>query len=271
MDVGMLDMILDEYCTYFGASKRVFLEKLSFIFDQYRLGGGSGNLKLKSHKKNKNTFYLLMPVFSFAHKFIIEERNGCIINIYNNKEIRNIEDAVNLGPFQIFFGDDEKADFKTSPDYAMTLYNCTSAYEELVNNDIQVLTSSDVSRWLHKHALLYEKVKDKFLLFGFNNFRNLYTMFKQLLDRLQYHIVCSDALNSFNDSDTNKLNKWLEKYDRLFFCEVQTFEFFFSETDALNKTLKYGWHPNIYFKGDDIFAIVKFNELFLKNCNNYTD
>ena len=40
MDIGMLELILDNSITYFGVSKKIFLEKLSYIFNQVKLGGG---------------------------------------------------------------------------------------------------------------------------------------------------------------------------------------------------------------------------------------
>jgi hypothetical protein len=70
-----------------------------------------------------------------------------------------------LSPLVIFFGDDEKADFKPTNEYVMNLYRCTNAYEELVNEEIQILTSQAISKWLKKHKELYDKIANDYLFF----------------------------------------------------------------------------------------------------------
>ena len=62
MDIEMLEIILDDSIIYFGASKKVFLEKLSYIFNQVKLGGGKGYLRIKQHKKQTDTYYLLLQI-----------------------------------------------------------------------------------------------------------------------------------------------------------------------------------------------------------------
>lgn len=269
MDIEMLEMILDDSIIYFGASKKVFLEKLSYIFNQVKLGGGKGYLRIKQHKKQTNTYYLLLQIFSYANKFIIEEKEGNIIKVYGTKIKTSKDDIENLSPLEIFFGDDEKTDFNPSNEYVMTLYRCTNAYEELVNGKIQILTREDVSQWLKKHTLLYEEVKEEYLLFKYNDFRSLFFMFEYLLEELQNYNEVKMALKSFSDSNTTSLHQWLVDYNRLAFCKVLSFESSFSDIDVANKTLKYNYRSNIYFKGDDFLAIVKFNELYHKYYDNY--
>ena len=269
MDIEMLKIILDDSITYFGASKKTFLEKLSYIFNQFRLGGGKGYLKVKQHKKKINTYYLLLQIFCHATKFIIEEKNGNILKIYGNKIKTSKEDIESLSNFEIFFGDDEKIDFKPSNKYVMKLYSCTNAYEELVNDKIQILTSADIFRWLKTHEFLYEDVKDEYLLFKYNDFRNLFFMFEYLSEQLQNYKEVELALKSFDDSNTDSLHLWLADYYRLAFCKVLSFESSFSDIDLASKTLKHDFRSNIYFKGDDFFAIVKFNNLYNNHFNNY--
>jgi len=269
MDIEMLEMILDDSITYFGASKKVFLEKLSYIFNQVKLGGSKGYLKIKQHKKKFNTYYLLLQIFSYANKFIIEEKKGIIIKIYGAKTKTSKDDIENVSHLELFFGDDEKKDFKPSNEYVMKLYRCTNAYEELVNDKIQILTSEDISQWLMKHTLLYEEVKDEYLLFKYNDFRNLFFMFECLLEELQNYKEVKIALKTFTDSNTTSLRQWLVDFNRLAFCRVLSFESSFSDIDIENKTLKYNYRSNIYFKGDDFLAIVKFNKLYHKHYDNY--
>lgn len=269
MDIEMLEIILDDSIIYFGASKKVFLEKLSYIFNQVKLGGGKGYLRIKQHKKQTDTYYLLLQIFRYANKFIIEEKEGNIIKIYGTKIKTSKDDIENLSPLEIFFGDDEKIEFKPSNEYVMKIYRCTNAYEELVNDKIQILTREDISQWLKKHTLLYEEVKEEYLLFKYNDFRSLFFMFDYLLEELQNYNEVKMALKSFTDSNVNSLHQWLVDYNRLALCRVLSFESSFSDIDVANKTLKYNYRSNIYFKGDDFLAIVKFNELYHKYYDSY--
>ena len=269
MDIEMLEIILDDSIIYFGASKKVFLEKLSYIFNQVKLGGGKGYLRIKQHKKQTDTYYLVLQIFRYANKFIIEEKEGNIIKIYGTKIKTSKDDIENLSPLEIFFGDDEKIEFKPSNEYVMKIYRCTNAYEELVNDKIQILTREDISQWLKKHTLLYEEVKEEYLLFKYNDFRSLFFMFDYLLEELQNYNEVKMALKSFTDSNVNSLHQWLVDYNRLAFCRVLSFESSFSDIDVANKTLKYNYRSNIYFKGDDFLAIVKFNELYHKYYDSY--
>ena len=269
MDIEMLEIILDDSIIYFGASKKVFLEKLSYIFNQVKLGGGKGYLRIKQHKKQTDTYYLLLQIFRYANKFIIEEKEGNIIKIYGTKIKTSKDDIENLSPLEIYFGDDEKIEFKPSNEYVMKIYRCTNAYEELVNDKIQILTREDISQWLKKHTLLYEEVKEEYLLFKYNDFRSLFFMFDYLLEELQNYNEVKMALKSFTDSNVNSLHQWLVDYNRLAFCRVLSFESSFSDIDVANKTLKYNYRSNIYFKGDDFLAIVKFNELYHKYYDSY--
>lgn len=269
MDIDMLEMILDDSVIYFGASKKKFLEKLSYIFNQFKLGGGTGYLRIKQHKKQTNTYYLLLQIFSFANKFIIEEKEGYIIKIGATKIITSKDDIENLSPLEIFFGNDEKADFKPSNEYVMKLNRCTNAYKEVINNKIQILTREDISEWVKKHTLLYEEVKEEYLLFNYNDFKSLFFLFEYLLEVLQNYNEVKMALRSYSNIDTSSLHQWLADYNKLAFCKVLSFESDFSDIDVTNKTLKYNHRSNIYFKGDDFLEIVKFNELYHKHYCNY--
>lgn len=269
MDLEMLELILDDSITYFGASKNVFLEKLSYIFSQYRLAGGKGDLKVKQHKKYANTYYLHLQILSYSNKFIIEEKDGKIIKMYTTKIKPSKDDIENLSPLEIFFGSDEKADFKPSNEYVMNLYRCTIAYEELVNDKIQILTSENIFEWLNKHSLLYSEVKEEYLFFKYNNFRHLFSMFEFLYEQLQNYNEVKMALETYCDSDATSLHQWLADYYKLAFCKVLSFETDFSEINVANKTLKYNYRSNIYFQGDDFLSIVKFNKLYHENYMNY--
>lgn len=235
----------------YSASKKTFLSKLSYIFYQVKIGGEYDYLKIKQHKKHNNTYYLLLRIFSYANKFIIEEKDGKIIKISGNKIKKSKEEIEDLSICEIFFGNDERVGFKPSTKYVMNLYRCTNAYEELVNDNIQILTKDDISEWIKKHTVLYEEVKEEYLLFKYNDFRNLFSMLEYLLEELQNYNEAKMALKSFNDSNKTSLNHWLADYQGLAFCNVMAFGSSFRDIDLTEEILKCSFQSNIYFRGDD--------------------
>lgn len=269
MDIEMLELILDDTIPYFGASKKVFLEKLSYIFNQVRLAGYKGDLKIKQHKKHANTYFLPLKIFGYSNKFIIEENEGVISKIYSTKIKKTKKEIEDLHTCELVFGVDEKKDFKPSVDYIMKLHRCNQAYEELINDEIKVLTSADIFQWLKKHKKLYGQVKEEYQLFKYNKFRNLFSLLKSLFVELVNYNKAKEALDTFDDTNMTTLHDWIVDYYDLAFCKVLSFNISFSDTDLPENILKYSFYPNIYFKGDDFFTILKFNRLYQNNFSIY--
>ncbi|NBR14193.1 MAG: hypothetical protein EBU01_06370, partial [Crocinitomicaceae bacterium] len=113
------------------------------------------------------------------------------------------------------------------------------------------------------------KVKEDYLFLRYNDFRELFFFLEDLVEELQNYSEVEQALKLFTDTDTTSLNQWLDDYYSLAFCKVIGFELGFFNIDTKNKTLKIQDYPNVYFKGDDFFAIIEFNELYFKHYDNY--
>lgn len=271
MNLDMLDLVLSEEATYFGAPKSVFMEKLSHIKNQHKLSGCNESFKIKKYKSIKNYYALLLPFLGICNKFIIEEKSDKIVKIYNNKIVKTKEELEALSQFEFFFGDDEKTDFCPSTEYVMALYNCTKAYEELVNDKPTILTSKNLQNWLYKNAFFYEYVYENFLFFRLDNFRYLYFSLQFIFEQIKNYSKVIDALKSFPGSFcfTRLLIEWLNKYSDLYYCNTQFFGMDFAEIDVLNKTMKCDKRHNLYFKGDDFFAIFLFNELYQRNRDRF--
>ena len=72
-DLSILDKLLPNSGSYFGASKKEFLKKISYIAGQINLAGYSNKLKFIKHKTQLNTYFLIHPEFFYRNKFILEE------------------------------------------------------------------------------------------------------------------------------------------------------------------------------------------------------
>ncbi len=267
MDVVMLEIILPDTITYFGANKTDFLERLAHILNQLKLAGEETPLTINQKEDSSNSYYLTSTVFDFEQEFIIEEKEGCISNISSGLEIKSYVEVEELHCLEIFFGIDERTDFIPTTDYVLKLHKVRNAFEEIVNDKIKILDFSYISYWIKKHKSLYKEIKKDTLMFKFNNFRNLYITLKYIKKRLKCSLAAEIALRSFDDTSDSTIQKWKDDFNRLFFCELQSFEVGFTNIDRINKTLKINTYPNIIFKGSEFFSIFKFIELYTKHCD----
>ena len=267
MDIAMLDIVLPEDITYFGTNKTCFLERLAYITNQFKLAGEATPLKINQKYEFSNSYYLTSNILDFEQEFIIEEKEGFISNISSSLEIKSIEELEELHCLEIYFGKDERTDFIPSTDYVIKLHKCRSAYEEIVNDNIQILENFKISYWIKKHKSLYKEIKNDTLMFRLNEFKNLYLTLKYIKKQLKCSLAAEIAIRSFDDTSYSTIQKWKDDFNRLFFCELQSFEVGFSVLDSTNNTLKINNYPNIIFKGTEFFSIFEFNKLYIKHSD----
>ena len=264
-DLKALEQTLDDDITYFGASKKTFLTRIANIFEQIELAGQKEDLKIIKHKKQHNTYYLYSNVFCVSHKFIFLEEKGKLLKVYNNKKVNSIDDAESLSNFDLFFGEDERVGFKPTDAYLDTLFECMNAFNEMECGKINLITSKVIYNWLENHKLLFDIVYPQYKYFKFNNFRYLYQALSYYFEIINQYDRIIEALNDFNKCDIDKIDDWCEQYNRLYFCETMGFHGRPLIVDIKNQRIRYNNKSNIYFSGDDFFAIVRFNEIF-KRC-----
>lgn len=263
MDIEKLDLILDGRITYFETSKDNFLKKLEYVFSEYRLSGANKAPFIKQDKLKKHTYYLKLPAFKISITFIIEENNNKITRIYNNKMVKSKEQADDIDPFELYFGFDERVGFEPSTEYLILLYQCQKAYRELENQEKVILTSDDMREWIKTHAPLYSDVEDLYHFFKMNDFRNMYLHFQLFLENLDAFPEVQEALLIYNDCKS-ALDKadWLDDYNRLAYTKVLGFDQSFINIDYDNRLIQFMSYSNIYFTGDDFFALIKFCKIY---------
>lgn len=268
MDIEMLDATLSDKITYFGVTKTVFLQKLSYLFNHYKLAGETGFLNLKQEDKTSNIYYLCSKTLLFEPEFIIEEKDGTILNISNSVVVNTKKEFYWLHHLELFFGDDEKANFEPSNEYTRRLQKCTTAFEKFVNNETQTLTSDVIFKWLKKYKSLYNQIKHEYLMFKYNDFRELYCFLNKKKNCLKCYLYVEIALRLFDDSDPVKIQKWIGDFDELYFRKLKNFRFGLNSVDEIAKTIRVNNYPNILLKGEDFISIIKFNELHLDHCKS---
>jgi hypothetical protein len=263
LDIKMLDIILDDDSAYFGTTKAIFFERLKYIFDQHKLSHDVKAPEIKQHKKYSNVFKLKLHALSETIKFIIDEKNGRIHQIYNNRMISTSEESDMISPYDMVFGDDEKPGFTPSSEYLLNLYDCGKAIQELETSQPKLFISRDLIKWTKKHKLLFDYTTIHFKYYKFKPFRDMYLSINHILKYLAHTNKVLEALNSIDESNNESINSWLNKFDRLAFCEVLSFGYMFYEIDFEKKVIQHERNSNIFLIGEDFFALIRFNRLFL--------
>ncbi len=271
MDFEMLDLIMDDSITYFGATKKVFLEKLKFITSYLDLPEAANSIKVWQHKKHQNIYYIYLKYISRTSKFFIEEEDNKIKKIYTNHRIKNRNDAIRLTSFDLFFMEDEMADFIATDKYLNLSNKCKDAYEELVNDEIHILTSKDISNYLIRHENLFRSVWDQYKISSYRYFTNFYFMLNNDFKKLRHFKEANIALKTFSNSTLPELHDWLVEYYSLAWTKVNSFNISFSKIDFDEKTIQWLFYSNIYFTGEDFFTIIKFDKLYFEQYMLYNN
>lgn len=258
-NLSVLADILDENIRYFGASKKVFLQKLEYIFEQLRLTGMEIECHIDESKSKPNTYYICFAPFSFRIKTIFKEDNGKVIGIYNNKKLLSLKAIADLHPLDLYFGEDEKFDFTPSKEYILTLKKCEEAIEELNNIEGKIIASEVIRSWLVKHKALYDTTYKQYKYFRFNDFRHLYSELDFFQYKLQYWNDAAKANDEYGKLGAAAKNKWYIKYDRLFFCQTMGLSNPYLYIDGNIYMIKIVNLDEKYLSGEDCSAIIDFN------------
>lgn len=274
MDIEVLDIILTNEITYFGATKPVFLEKLSSIFNEYRLAGQKKHLTIKQKDSQSNTYYVYSNQYQkhFKQEYVIEEKDGFISNIFSNKKLYTYKGFPILTSLELFFSIDQRADFEPSIEYNFALYHCTNAIEEIANNDVQLLNYNRINKWLNKYILLYKAIEKATSLFAFYPFKRLYLNLKNVRTIMDYSksYELNDALNEFDGFDDLKIKAWLQNHLNLFETIPRIYGSNFLVFDDNSENVSLKGYPNISFLKKSILKTKVFRDLYWKHYCPFT-
>lgn len=262
MDIEKIKDVLDDDVNYFGASKEVFIHKLNYVFKQIKLTGHTGHLPVKPNRCREDTFYLVLRKVNKLIKFVIKEDNDRIIKMEGVKVKRTREAVESLHPFEMFFGDDERLDFKVTPDYKNKLIQCNFYHNQLAGYKDRIFCLYELENWFRKSTPLFQEIKDDFLMFRFAAFTNLYSSIEFLLNQLRCSEQAKQGLKDFYDPDRVSIEEWYRLYHELFFFETN---FFNVDIIMLQKDLgiaKHRFHKNLIIMGEEVTHIYEFNELW---------
>ncbi len=230
MDVGMLDILLDDDLQYQCSKKEVFLEKLSKMFtrlkseDNTSLAARRGKCKSTECPNTGCSGYAFVANKSEKYiSLIFEEQGDNFTDIYNCNDF--VADGYELekeGTYRhrgLFIDDDELADFVPSVDYLITSQKCQYAYEEIMEFGNQLINKEMYTDWVAKHFYLYDSLGNIFSIpAAYNNFADAYILFNRFTEELKHIDPANEALTTLqhiNSSNETEILPWLLKYEAL--------------------------------------------------------
>lgn len=270
MDIEMIDLILEDSYSYFDVPKNVFIDKLHYFKSEIAadLEKDSRIIKIYQKDKTTNTYFLYVETYDFEQEMTFKEVNNKIIDI-NSKFNSKLQ---KWSPLDWHFGLDERINFQPSIEYLLQLHNCTNAFEEIVNQQIKILDHDFIEYWLKKHQLLYNQVKNELLMFRLNDFRRLFELLSIIKDLIECSCLAKLAINEFDDSNGETIQKWKNENLTLFVGNVEFFEGFFTDFHKItriknNDIIQLANFPNVYLLRNDFLDIKKFRDLHYELTN----
>jgi hypothetical protein len=270
MDIDMIDLILDDSYSYFDVPKDIFVNKLRYFKSELEVDLKMYTNQITIYQKDQtsNTYFLSVDIYDFEQEITFKEVDNKIVDINSefNSKIQK------WCPLYWHFGLDERVNFQPSIEYLLQLQNCTNAFEEIVNQQVKIIDYDTIEYWLNKHQLLYDQVKNEILMFKFNDFRKLYELLTDLKELMECSFPAKFALDNFDNTSEDAIQKWKNDYLTLFAGFVEIFEGFFTEYDKLtyigkNNVVQLASFSNVYLLRYDFLDIKKFRDLYFELTN----
>jgi hypothetical protein len=268
-DIKTLSEKLDDKVPYFGASKKVFLERLQYIYKQNELAGGNGkDIKVKPNKKKTNAFRLHV-FLKTSFKFIIEEKEGKISEITGEKPLKFYKGNEAPGPLSFSFGEDEMLGFTPDEKHLLTLCKCNEACIQIEAEGKNVLNKVDLSLWVMEHAALHWNTP--YYYKGFERFKNLYSSLNNAENVSDKYPTAKMAMEIYDNAvqDDNFMVNWLNTFNRLYYCHTMDFLWHneYEENEMRNRAFP-GF--DVFFEGEEFEVIKRFNAIYERESAAYT-
>ncbi len=270
LDIDMIDLILDDSYSYFDVRKDVFIDKLRYF--KYELEADleivPNTITIYQKDHTSNTYFLSVDIYDFEQEITFKEVDNKIVDInseFNSKLQKSC-------PLDWHFGLDERINFQPSVEYLLQLNNCTNAFEEVINQQIKIIDHDSIEYWLIKHQQLYKEVKNELLMFKLNDFRKLYELLTDIKQLIECSFPAKLALDNFDDTSEESIQRWKNEYLNLFAGFVEFFEGFFTDYEKVifigtNDVIKLAPFSNVYLLRDDFLDIKKFKDLYFELTN----
>ena len=281
MDLGMLELLLDENRTYQDASKEIFLEKVGSAFEELKSYGDSyltpAKGKCDSTACNNDGCSGFAFIGNNSNKglpLIFEDHDNDYSDIYFCTVFKTSEDYDVVYDIFLDISKDEKAIFKPSVNYLLRASECKNALLDLEKYKGQVIGKEVYTNWYTKNIELFKSLPGIFSNYNaFSKFNLLWFDLEEIIKTVMYESKSCEALKNFDnigEDDENLLLNWLLKYEEigkhiaLFLLD--------HEGSPDNEGIQYLLNPipldrmeGIYLDQNDFFRFINFSMLYDKH------
>ncbi len=216
--------LLDDNRTYQDATKEVFLQKLSEVFEKFR---ELGDKKLKPYpgecasceceNEGKKGYCFVGKSGSFINLIIEQDESG-VTDIYYCSDFKS---KANVAPFcdiPLRISQDEKHDFVPSTNYLLKSDRCGKAVAEILARG-PILSANDCIYWAAKYRELYNSFElPPFFFKKYNDFYELYKQVSAVATYIESEGTVKQANREFEnlDADHIALLRYLTRNEQLY-------------------------------------------------------
>ncbi len=230
MDIGMLDLLLNEESTYQDARKEVFLNKLNKVFFNLKkdkdtsLVARIGVCKSTECPNTGCSGYAFVGNNSANYlSLVFKEEEDDYSDIFNcnvfNADSYDLEKEGEWRHRPLLLDQDEMANFVPGVDYLITSQKCKNAYEEIMEFSKTLLTKEIYTVWIAKYHYLYDSLDNLFdIPAAYKQFVYLYSSLYRFAKLIPLEAQAQEALTKIQNIDTSlesNLIPWVLEYEEL--------------------------------------------------------
>lgn len=286
MDIASIDAILEEELTYQDISKKLFLEKLSEVFDEFLTEDdklipyeGKCNSEECPNKSSKGVSFVGNKSERYLNLIIEQSHDGAIKDIYHCSNFcpTAYQFDENKKNIRIRVYNDEKVNFYRSKDFNNKDLEAITAINEILHFENEIISKETLTLWKDKYEKLYNKLEWSILYKNLHAFSNCYFFVRNLCEYLEYENVAEIALEEYNDMSIQNevlLLTWLVKYEELFGNLI-----LLAVNTVSEKAIEIGKEKihrdiNVFFSVDLVKYCLsfysKFNDLYYQKLDEYS-
>lgn len=260
-DLDAIADILEEGVSYCGAAKSEFLKKLKVIFHIDEFYRPQGKLLIKPNHWRNDTYYMIFRDEMRPSKLVIEEEGQRIVAMHSWRVKETEEYIKERLSSLLFFGEDERINFKPSKSYLQKLSKCREFCAQLKNGPDKPHSIHDLKLWLYRARPLYGYTSEEFMMFKFRDFNNIFYSVDLLVSRLSMYEEIEPALKEYSMTANHDLAEWHSRYNTIYYRFTMGVDQELEIISREKSIVRHVFHKDMYFQDRVFIGIIQFNRI----------